>query len=103
MTETTQYHIFGIATPADGCLFVDYIPHELTDHEQSLLHHIHQHPDRVLQNWEAAASPRPADVFEIECVNDEETAREAVEFWRAYFKYLGGSIIEVGHIHPPVE
>jgi hypothetical protein len=39
-----------------------------------------------------------AEFFEIECVESRADVSDAVEFWSAYFRSLGQSVIEVGHV-----
>ncbi|MGX0890783.1 hypothetical protein AB7M22_002791 [Pseudomonas sp. ADAK2 TE3594] len=96
--NTDRFHIFGVCTPKNYCLFVDYVLDEIKDRESSLLQRIQETPDPALRVWRETTPLQGTDVFEIECVKDRETAQEAVEFWRAYFHSLGETIIEADHV-----
>lgn len=96
--NTDRFHVFGVCPPTDYCLFVDYVLDDIKDHENSLLQRIQQTPDPALRVWREGTALQGADIFEIECVNDRESAQEAVEFWRAYFRSLGETIIKAEHL-----
>ncbi|MFJ2455751.1 hypothetical protein ACIOWK_29185 [Pseudomonas protegens] len=96
--STDRFHIFGVCTSTDYCLFVDYVLDDIKDHESSLLQRIQETPDPALRVWRETTVLQSTDIFEIECVNDRETAQESVEFWRAYFCSLGETIIKGDHL-----
>lgn len=97
--EPTRYHVFGVCRNGDFSLFVDYIVDDLDGHRQDLLRRLYQASDqRAVHSWLAEGELRAVDIFEIECVNNKSAARDAVVFWRAYFRALGEIIIDADHL-----
>ncbi|AZC24780.1 hypothetical protein [Pseudomonas sessilinigenes] len=97
-TMDGSYHIFGVCHGPDSRLFVDYAVDDPGACEPQLLNFIRCSSDPALARWPARPQLASGDVFEIECVQDVGTAQEAVEFWRAYFRMLGMTVLEAHHL-----
>jgi hypothetical protein len=52
---------------------------------------------QALLNWPARECVQEDDVFGLECVSERQAAQTAVEFWRAYFRAFGETVIEADH------
>ncbi|MGC1547571.1 MAG: hypothetical protein WA777_03510 [Rhodanobacter sp.] len=94
----TCYHIYGVCDGHNLCLFVDYLADDLTDHKRELLKRLRHSTDDALRRWHNSANLRDIDIFEIDCVDDQDAAQEAVVFWRGHFRALGETIIADGHL-----
>jgi len=93
-----HFHVFGVCRDQDSSLFIDYVADSPDHHRSDLLRHLRQAPHERLQAWQARGALNDADIFEIESVEGCEAAKEAVACWQAYFRSLGESIIDGGHL-----
>ncbi|BET64083.1 Uncharacterised protein [Yersinia pseudotuberculosis] len=93
-----NYHIYVIYIAKNCSLFVDYLFDDVDDNEPVLLQQIRNASDIKLQHWLENTSLQDMDVFEIELASSYTVAQEAVEFWNAYFRSIGISVIEIDHI-----
>lgn len=92
------YCIYGVCAHRDCSLFIDYVSEPIESREPILLQCLALSQDPSLRTWQAKEHPRASDIFEIECVKTLEDAKEAVSFWRAYFRSLGETIIDAAHV-----
>jgi hypothetical protein len=93
-----SYHIYGVHSARSHSLFVDYLMEDVDASQALILQHIRNAPDETLHAWQERVSSNELDVFELEYVVGYDAAQEAVEFWRAYFRFLGEKIVEAGHV-----
>lgn len=97
-TLPVRYHVFGVNPPSGYTLLVDYILDDPEQNRLALLERIQHSNNRTLSAWQARELLQPDDVFDIECVSGQQDAQLAVEFWRAYFRAQGETVIEADHL-----
>lgn len=97
MDSTKKYCIYGVCGISDRSLFVDYVNDSIQTREADVLQQMARCPNQALRAWQISQDPRVSEVFEIETVSSEEAAEEAVAFWRVYFCFIGGTVIDGMH------
>jgi hypothetical protein len=103
MDRTTKYCIYGVCGISDHSLFVDYLDHSIHTREADVLQQMAHCSNQALRAWQVSQAPRVSDVFEIEAVFSKEAAEEAVAFWRVYFRFLGGTVIDGMHVGTAID
>ncbi|EEP93155.1 hypothetical protein CRM81_21815 [Yersinia kristensenii] len=93
-----DYHIYIIHIVKNNSLLVDYLFEDYDDNESALLQLIYGSSDIKIHHWLENILLNEIDVFEIESVSSKTLAQDAVEFWSAYFRSIGISVIETDHI-----
>jgi len=93
-----RYQVFGVSRPSESSLFIDYVAGSIEQRRASIISLILHGTDAALKGWCVFGHLSDSDVFEIECLPDQTSAEEAVQFWRAYFASLGEEIVSAKHI-----
>jgi hypothetical protein len=93
-----RYQVFGVSRASESSLFIDYVAGSIEQHRADIISLILHGTDAALKGWCVFGHISDCDVFEIECLPDQDSAEEAVEFWRAYFASLGEEIVSAKHI-----
>jgi len=93
-----RYQVFGVSRPSESSLFIDYVTGSIEQRRANIVNLILHGTDAALKGWCVFGHLSDSDVFEIECLPDQASAEEAVQFWRAYFASLGEEIVSAKHI-----